>query len=72
MPPQRGIALPDRGWGRSPASGETKEEVFIVVRQWKGAALQTGRREASEANVERVAPGELPFLSRLPRLKIAA
>jgi hypothetical protein len=33
MPPQRGIALPDSGCGRSPASGEMKEEVFIVARQ---------------------------------------
>jgi hypothetical protein len=33
MPPQRGIALPDSGCGRSPASGEMKEEVFIVSRQ---------------------------------------
>jgi hypothetical protein len=34
IPPERGIALPDNGCGRSVRSGEMKlEEVFIVVRQ---------------------------------------
>src|SRR6185437_5647970 len=49
IPPQRGIALPDKGCGRSLASGEMKDEAFIVARQLKNAARENVRTGLSTA-----------------------